>query len=403
MNNKDTNVYERIVKALCLSILCGILIAGLWPFHVYNNDVNWLENENGLHFGGYGSIVSTGVFSANPAKGGLSCSLEMWLATDDIDQSNTVLAFDSSPDPTEPFSVAQDHGDLLIKHPVIDEQGNVRRQILKIAGAFRKGVPTVVTITAGQRGTIVYVDAVPAKVSPRSAMSSKDLTGRLIVANSTTNDSWSGRFFGLAIYHRQLTPAEVAKHYETWTKNQGPDMANSMAPAALYLFNERNGAVVHNQIDPAPDLTIPMRYQVLHPQLLQPAWREYRLGWPGWSYWKDVAINIAGFIPAGFCFLTYFSSVRRIKRPAATVLLLGFLLSLAIETSQRFLPTRDSDMTDVITNTLGTAIGVLAGRWSSAQGMFTKASAYAVCFVENLSRGKADARTEQAEKIETSA
>ena len=32
-------------------------------------------------------------------------------------------------------------------------------------------------------------------------------------------------------------------------------------------------------------------------QVLLPAWDEYH---PGWSYWKDVGINIGGFIPLGF-------------------------------------------------------------------------------------------------------
>jgi len=65
-----------------------------------------------------------------------------------------------------------------------------------------------------------------------------------------------------------------------------------------------------------------------------------------------------GFVPLGFFFTAYFSLVRPIRRPRVMVLLFGLTLSLFIEITQYFLPTRASSMTDVITNTLGTAIGV---------------------------------------------
>ncbi len=107
---------------------------------------------------------------------------------------------------------------------------------------------------------------------------------------------------------------------------------------------------------------------MLHEQFLERPWDEFR---QDWNYWKDVGINVAGFIPLGFFFCAYFYSVRRIKRPVLLTVALGFAVSLTIEVLQAFLPTRDSGMTDLITNTLGTAVGVLAFRYGIVQNGFT--------------------------------
>ena len=112
---------------------------------------------------------------------------------------------------------------------------------------------------------------------------------------------------------------------------------------------------MHNRLDPAADLTIPAHYFILHPPFLRSPWRRYR---PNWSYWQDVTLNIAGFVPFGLCVCVYLS-LTRVRHPGAITVILGLLVSLGIELLQTFLPTRFSDATDVITNTLGTTIGVM--------------------------------------------
>lgn len=75
-----------------------------------------------------------------------------------------------------------------------------------------------------------------------SASPSGDCTGRLIVATSPVgNDPWTGRLKGLAIYHRELTPAEVVRHYETWTGKGQLDLTRKERCLALYLFQEHAG------------------------------------------------------------------------------------------------------------------------------------------------------------------
>jgi VanZ family protein len=363
--------YARIVGAVCICVLCIILIAGLWPLHVPSNKVSWLKTKNGLVFGHDGSIVSAGVFRNSDLKDDTSSSLEVWLEPDRIDAKKTILSFDRSAHPGDAFSIHQNKDGLRIQRHNIDDQGISRTAWFTVDGVFRENKPIFVTITLGQQDTVVYLDGVLAKVSPLLGASRDNFTGRLVVADSpTTSNNWSGQILGLAIYHRQLTAQQVARHWDGWNKNLQPSVAANEAPAALYLFNEGKGSVVHNQLDSATDLIIPSRYFVLHPSFLLPPWREYK---PTWSYWQDFSVNIAGFIPLGFCFAAYFSSVQEIDRPEATTIALGFVVSFTIEVLQAFLPTRSSGTTDLITNSLGTAIGAMLFRCSFTQSLLAKA------------------------------
>ena len=164
------------------------------------------------------------------------------------------------------------------------------------------------------------------------------------------------------MYDDALPPAQVRQDFETWTTKGRPDISETHQAVALYLFHERTGSVIHNQVPSGTDLCIPDRYLIVDQAFLRPFWVEY---YPARGYWKGVVlINILGFIPFGFLFCAYFSLAGRISRPALVTILLGFTLSLTIECLQAFLPTRDSGTTDLITNTLGTCIGVWLYRWS---------------------------------------
>jgi glycopeptide antibiotics resistance protein len=76
--------------------------------------------------------------------------------------------------------------------------------------------------------------------------------------------------------------------------------------------------------------------------------------------------------------MDYLFLVRPTKHTAAIVVLAGFVLSLTIECTQWFLPTRDSDMTDVITNTIGTALGVALYRLPRLSELWNKLSEHII-------------------------
>lgn len=349
------SVYSKMAGIVCLCVLAIILTAGLWPFHVSSNEVKWLESENGLEFGRHGSVVSLAAFRAEDLSGA-SGTLDVWLKPGSSDSSGTILSFDESAHPGEPFSLHQEGDSLGIRRNNVDPEGISRTALCYVHGVFRDRKPVFVTIVLGSRELLVYIDGTVKIVFPHS-VAWNDLTGRLVLANSpTANDSWSGKIFGLAIYRQQLSHSQIATDYASWIGKQTPVHTKEGRTAALYLFDEHSGVVVHNGIDPETDLSIPKHYFILHPGFMRTPWREYH---PRWSYWQDIGVNIAGFVPFGLCVFAYLSLMRTIRYPGATTVAIGLFTSLTIEILQAFLPTRSSGLTDVITNTLGTAIGVV--------------------------------------------
>lgn len=360
MDTEDhLKIRTRFAQILCVCILCGIIVAGLWPFQAPANQVRWMQTGNGLSFGRYGTVISAGAFQKSNLGDDASESIEIWLQPEKVRGSRTILAFDSSEHPGVPFTLLQTGDVLRIQQHNIDPNNNCWTADSATHGVFQSGTRVFVAIVLGGHQTLVYVNGSLSKAFAIAGISARNLTGRLVVGTSpTAGNSWTGEIFGLAVYHAQLTASQVAQHYNDWTAGHEPDLEGEMLPAALYMFSERVGRIAHNQLDPVTDLQMPARYLVLHPRFLDPAWRRFEFGWPGWSYWEDALVNVAGFIPVGFFGLNYLLLSRTIKHPAALVILAGFALSLTIECLQWFLPTRDSGMNDLITNTFGTSLGV---------------------------------------------
>jgi len=344
-----------------------ILIAGLWPFHAPKNEVRWLSHSNGLVFGKHGSVVSAGVLKIGPFQADGPCGLEIWLQPSRIDGKGAILGFYWPESQLVPFSIRQYHDGLVLEHPNRQTASDLRAAVF-VDKVFGRQGPVLVTIASNGTSTSVYADGVLRRKFSAFGISSRDLTGRFVIANSPSVPyDWSGKIRGFAVYDRELRAEEVSQHLTNWTVGNQVKMANTEGLASLYLFNEGQGNVVHNQVRSATDLIIPERFFVLHEQFLERPWDEYR---PGWGYWKNIGVNVVGFIPLGFLFYAYFVAAPHSNAAVAKTIALGFIVSLTIEVLQSFLPTRDSGMTDLFTNTLGTAIGVILFRYERFHAVF---------------------------------
>jgi len=222
--------------------------------------------------------------------------------------------------------------------------------------ALRQKKPVFITVTSARHGTQVYLDGGLAKLAAPFWIPEEALRGRLIVGDSPLQpDSFRGQIRGVAIYDVELNAAQAWWHYRTWREKGRPDLAPGEGCSALYLFDEHAGKTIRNQATGAAGLFIPETYTVVDKISMQPFWKEFDFSR---GYWSGNLKNIVGFIPAGFCFYAYFVVARRMRRAVLVTVVAGALVSLTIESLQAFLPTRDSGTTDIITNAMGTYVGV---------------------------------------------
>jgi len=364
-SESSSNTFRWIWGLCCIAILCVILLAGLWPFCAPGNQVQWLPNQNGLQFGGRGVVIGDRPFRALPPGG--PAVLEICLRPQSLAGSGTIMAFDDFPDPHYVFALRQFDGSLAVQRHAY-EQRTLVREWWATKDVFAGIKPVVLTIASAQDTAVLYVNGVHVSESSLHKQLARDLYGTLVLGSSVAGDGWRGQIAGLAIYGSLLTPAEIQGHSARWLQGQSPFAEGEPVPLALYRFDERSGNTVHDEAAHAADaLGIPSRFRLEHRQFLTPVWAAYRSRWDGWrtkSYWSDVAVNIAGFIPFGFFFAAWFYLLRFTSRPRLTALLLGIGISFLIESLQYFLPTRDSSMTDLLTNSIGAALGVALFRES---------------------------------------
>ena len=363
-NIKPRN-HSSVIIGCCIVTLAVILVAGLWPFHSPKNDVSWLTNEDGIRFGRFGCVFSAGPIGDQRSKQNTSGSLELWIKPAPTTKGRrTILAFEGPGDDSTTFSLQQSGSTLIIQRKNVDGSGTLHSAEFTVKDALPADSRVGITVTLGANDTSIYRNGVLAVTSHLLGQSIPPFAGRAVLGNFlNVGGAWPGVFYGLAVYSRKLEPEEVTLHFQDWKNSLRPEMTPDEKPLALYLFTEHGGTVVHDQLGPRADLIIPERYSVLHPEFLSLPSRHFR-STPG--YWEDVAINILGFIPFGLSFFAYFTSIRATKYPVLLVIFLGFFTSLTIETLQGYLPTRNSGMNDLFTNTFGTGIGVLLYRTSLA-------------------------------------
>lgn len=347
----STETFRRIAFFVWLAIIA----ATLWPFNpVPRNDVSWLPQANGIHFGKNGLVLSSQDFPATAQSEGHPCSLEILLRPASETDVHTFLIFYLADHP-QALELRQWGRQLLIFRRVRGPHGRVSSSEIDVDHVFQRGKSVWLTVTSGPRGTSVYLNGELAQSAGGFHLPENAFAGQLVLGSSPlTFDPWSGDVSALGLYRNELSALQVRQHYLSGIPT-GLSLEDLQNAVAVYGFAEHDGPTIHNEVANAPWLTIPAHFQVPHKPLLLVPWREIT---PLWLYVDDIARNILGFVPLGIAVYLYFLRKRK-NNAAILTIFVGFATSLSIEIIQAYIPQRFSGVTDIITNTSGAALGVL--------------------------------------------
>ncbi len=273
-----------------------------------------------------------------------------------------ILTFcDSRKDDT--FFFEQWKSELILRYERMSgrKRGEKAYRQISLPEAFVDEARHFISVTSSETmGTTFYLDGRPVRdyrffpLPPENL----ELSEYLVLGNSATGQApWKGSLSGLAFYDRCLSEEEIAQDFQSWTQN-GYSGAREEGLVALYLLDERKGYLLRNHQGPGPDIEFSEAFRPLKRIILMLPWQDFRLS-P--LYLEDVVVNILGFVPFGFFFAALLLNSGSISKRRAYVLtlVLGGTISLGIELTQAFLPTRNSNLRDLLCNVFGTALGML--------------------------------------------
>jgi hypothetical protein len=348
-----------------LLLICGVFVlTGFWPFVFHPDNGLMLREENGLRLAGVGNAFSREPFSLSDTLfRNRSFSLEM-LVRPHQEPFEDVPAMVSICDDSgiEHLFIGQWKTTLIIRSPGRSSSPSKGYREISVADALHQDRTRLITVTASEQETAVFLDGDHARTFPRYSLlpPSARLTGYLVIGNAHSGRSfWNGDLLGLRIYDRALPDHEVRLLAREWQKFAVQPSVMRQGVIAEYDFSRRDAPLAINRSGLLPDLAIPHSFQPIHRTMLELPWeRDWRL-LPGA---EDIFINIAGFIPFGF----FFAYLLRGSSPLSTRVVVlaaaaaGAAFSLAIEVTQAYLPMRNSSATDLLCNICGTIIGAIA-------------------------------------------
>lgn len=332
-----------LILLFLLSLTC-VLSAGLWPFNFFPvNSAIWNESDNSLSFR-KPSIAYIPVLPSNlDTQNGFTIELKIKPLHRYLRTFPRILSIGTISE--ELLAVGQWKSGIVFR--AFDSCTGGYNEI-GYRGAFSEKRPVHITLSTGPEGTVIFLDGKAVRKEKRPLLSSNSiLNGTVVLANDLSGDHpWSGKFYYLSISSGHYTGRNLSDR-----KPGGDNLIR-------IDFTRRDESLTPSNIT---ELIVPQRFSPPHRKVLTPFWVDFRLNR---RYFADLILNILGFIPSGLLLGLIFlhSGLKPWKTLIFTFFIL-FSVSLCIELSQVTLPTRTSQLSDLILNTTGGLSGGLLSLW----------------------------------------
>ena len=355
-----------------VAIFIAILFFGLRPKDFsYSNGVNWITDRAGIHFRKYGIAYADhfnektedNTFKSN----NLSLEIALRIEKPYNNGFNFIFALHNGKD-SDQLLLAQYRSWIVFMNG--DDYAHKRKtNRISIDTALLPDGPLFLTMTTGSTGTKLFCDG-------KLVQEKKDLTldfpsgekSRLLLGNSLYGaHPWEGDVYGLAFYRSTLTDEDIAVHFIRWSEEHDFSFAKTDKPLVLFLFNEKEGEWANDNTAGNHPLNIQKEIKILERKILVPPWQDFKFDE---NNIEDILLNVIGFMPLGFFLFATLNgrSGRSMKHGILITAILCFVLSLFIEIIQAWIPSRNSSMTDLISNTFGGWIGSIALKFPLRKG-----------------------------------
>ena len=361
----ETERNSRFLPFLCVAISIVLLLAGLWPFDFFpKNNVRWLPDQRVLRFGRYGIACSPEPIEVPGTTLDFRKPIQLeFKVRPGNEPGNSIPRILSicDEDSRELFFVGQWKNDLIIRLSSGKNPSSGSYRETGVDNLFRKNRSVALAVRLEESGVSVFADG--EFVKSQAGYSLSRFSGPrtrvvFLLGNSPAGESpWEGDFLEFSIRQDIATGREQGNPGRQVAGPWAHVGGNEAVAKGHDPSNKKAGMMFRTAGEPGFEMWVPVAFRPLKRTILFPPWKETRFNR---SFWMDVAVNVIGFIPFGFCFYALLRTTREGKDGSTTflIVLLGAGISLSIELLQAYLPSRDSSLTDVLSNAMGSYIGV---------------------------------------------
>ncbi|NLG19208.1 MAG: VanZ family protein [Fibrobacter sp.] len=326
--------------------LAGIFFAGLWPFNFFPpNKVTWNQKENSLSFRRSSIAFISEIPEEIGSEPGFTIDLKIKPFTRYPGSLPRILSIGRMKE--EYLIIGQWKSGIVFR--VFDNYLGEYNEV-GYGKAFLSKKPVQITLSSGPHGTTIFIDGKAVRSYKKTLMSKHSrLGGTVVLGNSITGDQpWNGDFMHLSIRQGLYTPNTVSDSRNDLLRF---DFTTKKQPE-YYVSSGRYKDT---------KLIVPVRFSPPFKKVLTPFWIDFK---PDKHYLFDVILNLIGFVPSGFL-LGLILVLCKVKTRKALIITLVVLasVSLTIELLQVTLPSRTSQLSDLILNGSGGLIGGVIAIW----------------------------------------